>query len=167
MAAALKTLGARPARGRRIVALTDMLELGADSKAMHAALATPIEEARVDLVFCAGPMMRALFEALPSTRRGAYAEAADGLAPRLVQAVEPGDVVMVKGSRDSRAKDLVDARWIDAPGVLASLSELAMLARADGFRAALRYDGHDLGGLLALVAAGQGLALLPANLSPP
>jgi UDP-N-acetylmuramoyl-tripeptide--D-alanyl-D-alanine ligase len=107
--AALKTLGARPARGRRIVALTDMLELGADSRAMHAALAAPIEDARVDLVFCAGPMMRALFDALPSTRRGAYADAADGLAPRLVQAVEPGDVVMVKGSRGSRAKDLVEA----------------------------------------------------------
>jgi len=107
--AALKTLGARPAGGRRIVALTDMLELGPQSRAMHAALAEPIEAARVDLVFCAGPMMQALYDALPSTRRGAYADTAAALAPRLVQAVEPGDVVMVKGSRDSRAKDLVEA----------------------------------------------------------
>jgi DNA-binding transcriptional LysR family regulator len=38
-----------------------------------------------------------------------------------------------------------------------------MLARADGFRAALRYEGHDVAGLLALVDAGQGLALLPAR----
>ena len=38
-----------------------------------------------------------------------------------------------------------------------------MLARADGFRAALRYEGDDVAGLLALVAAGQGLALLPAR----
>jgi DNA-binding transcriptional LysR family regulator len=36
-----------------------------------------------------------------------------------------------------------------------------MLARADGFRPALRYQGQDVAGLLALVAAGQGLALLP------
>jgi DNA-binding transcriptional LysR family regulator len=60
-------------------------------------------------------------------------------------------------------EDLVDARWIDAPGVVAPLADLAMLARADGFRAALRYDGHDVAALLALVAAGQGLALLPAR----
>jgi DNA-binding transcriptional LysR family regulator len=59
-------------------------------------------------------------------------------------------------------EDLVDARWIDAPGVTVALEELAVLARAEGFRPALRYDGLDAGGLLALVAAGQGLALLPA-----
>jgi UDP-N-acetylmuramoyl-tripeptide--D-alanyl-D-alanine ligase len=107
--AALATLGARPARGRRIVALTDMLELGAQSSAMHAGLAAPIEQAGVDLVFCAGPMMRSLFDALPPTRRGGYAETAQALAPGLVRAIESGDVVMVKGSRDSRAKDLVEA----------------------------------------------------------
>jgi UDP-N-acetylmuramoyl-tripeptide--D-alanyl-D-alanine ligase len=107
--AALATLGARPARGRRIVALTDMLELGAQSPALHAALAEPIEDAGVDLVFCAGPMMKSLFEALPPTRRGGYAETAQALATGLVRAIEPGDVVMVKGSRDSRARDLVEA----------------------------------------------------------
>jgi DNA-binding transcriptional LysR family regulator len=62
-----------------------------------------------------------------------------------------------------RLEDLVDARWIDAPGVATPLAALAMLARADGFRAALRYDGLDVGGLLALVDAAQGIALLPAR----
>jgi DNA-binding transcriptional LysR family regulator len=66
--------------------------------------------------------------------------------------------------RGAHLEDLVDARWIDAPGVTAPLEDLAMLARADGFRAALRYEGQDVAGLLALVAAGQGLALLPQNL---
>jgi DNA-binding transcriptional LysR family regulator len=65
--------------------------------------------------------------------------------------------------RAASLEDLVDARWIDAPGVLVSLADLAAMARADGFRAALRYDGSDVSGLLALVAAGQGLALLPAR----
>jgi DNA-binding transcriptional LysR family regulator len=59
---------------------------------------------------------------------------------------------------------LVDARWIEAPGVAAPLSDLAMLARAEGFRPALRYDGTDVAGLLALVGAGQGIALLPARI---
>ena len=64
-------------------------------------------------------------------------------------------------------EDLVDARWIDAPVVCAPLDELAAIARADGFRPALHYDGADVAGLLALVAAGHGLALLPARASSP
>jgi len=108
VAAALRTLGLKPAR-RLIAALTDMLELGKDSPAYHAGLAAEIEAAKVDLVFCAGPMMKSLFEALPPTRQGGYAKTAEALAPRLTQAAEPGDVVMVKGSRDSHAKALFDA----------------------------------------------------------
>jgi UDP-N-acetylmuramoyl-tripeptide--D-alanyl-D-alanine ligase len=103
MIAALKTLGARPVAGRRIVALTDMLELGPDASRFHAQLAAPIAEADVDLVFCAGPYMKSLWEALPSTRRGGYAESAAALTPLIASAVEPGDVVMVKGSNGSRA----------------------------------------------------------------
>ena len=55
------------------------------------------------LVFVAGPLMKSLWEALPATRRGGYAETAADLAPLIAQALEPGDVVMVKGSNGSRA----------------------------------------------------------------
>jgi UDP-N-acetylmuramoyl-tripeptide--D-alanyl-D-alanine ligase len=103
MAAAFKTLGARKTAGRRIVALTDMLELGAEGPAFHAGLAAPLEAAGIDLVFCAGPLMKALFDALPPTRRGAYADEAAALAPLIAQAAEPGDLVMVKGSNGSKA----------------------------------------------------------------
>jgi UDP-N-acetylmuramoyl-tripeptide--D-alanyl-D-alanine ligase len=106
---ALRTLGLRTGKGRRIVALTDMLELGPQSAEYHAGLAKEVEAARVDLVFCAGPLMKSLWEALPPTRRGGYAESAAELIPQLVRAVEPGDVVMVKGSRDSHAKALAEA----------------------------------------------------------
>ena len=103
MASAIATLGARDTAGRRIVVLTDMLELGPDGPAFHAALAEPLSAARVDLAFCAGPLMKSLWDALPPTRRGGYAETAAELAPGLVQAVEAGDVVMVKGSNGSKA----------------------------------------------------------------
>jgi UDP-N-acetylmuramoyl-tripeptide--D-alanyl-D-alanine ligase len=103
MASAIKTLGARAAERRRIVALTDMLELGPDAVAFHAGLAEPLERASIDLVFCAGPLMKSLWDALPPTRRGGYAETAAALAPQLAQAVEAGDVVMVKGSNGSKA----------------------------------------------------------------
>jgi UDP-N-acetylmuramoyl-tripeptide--D-alanyl-D-alanine ligase len=103
MASAIATLGARTTDGRRIVALTDMLELGPEAPAFHAALAEPLNEAKVDLVFCGGPLMKSLWDALPPTRRGGYAPDAADLAPLVVRAVEPGDLVMVKGSNGSKA----------------------------------------------------------------
>lgn len=103
MVAAISSLGARKTEGRRIVALTDMLELGGQAEAFHRALAEPLEAAKVDLVFCAGPLMKSLWDALPSTRRGGYAESAAQIGQQVAQAVEPGDVVMVKGSNGSRA----------------------------------------------------------------
>jgi UDP-N-acetylmuramoyl-tripeptide--D-alanyl-D-alanine ligase len=109
VAAALAALGSRPTKGRRIVGLTDMLELGASSARRHAELAAPIEAAGVDLVFCAGPAMKFLWDRLPAARRGAWAQTAPQLAPRLVGALGPGDLVMVKGSHASNAKALVDA----------------------------------------------------------
>jgi UDP-N-acetylmuramoyl-tripeptide--D-alanyl-D-alanine ligase len=103
MASAIATLGARKAAGRKIVALTDMLELGPQAAAYHAALAEPLSDADVDLVFASGPLMKSLWDALPPTRRGGYAETAAELAPRVARAAEPGDVVMVKGSKGSEA----------------------------------------------------------------
>ncbi|HEX8569766.1 MAG TPA: UDP-N-acetylmuramoyl-tripeptide--D-alanyl-D-alanine ligase [Caulobacteraceae bacterium] len=111
MRAALATLGRRPVHppGRRIVALTDMLELGGEAEAFHASLAEPIEEAGISQVFLAGPLMKALWDSLPAARQGAYASSAAELAPQLVEAVRPGDVVMVKGSNGSKASTLAAA----------------------------------------------------------
>ena len=103
MTAALRTLGARLVTGRRIAVLTDMLELGPDGPATHAALVYPLVEADVDQVFVAGPQMKSLWDALPATRRGGYALTAAELAPKVAEALSPGDVIMVKGSNGSRA----------------------------------------------------------------
>ena len=69
MASAIATLGAAQAAGRRIVALTDMLELGPEA-AQLPRRASPSRWPRrgVDLVFCAGPLMKSLWDALPPTR---------------------------------------------------------------------------------------------------
>jgi UDP-N-acetylmuramoyl-tripeptide--D-alanyl-D-alanine ligase len=109
MASAIATLGARKTQGRRIVALTDMLELGDQARDFHAALAEPLEDAAIDQVFVAGPLMKSLWDALPPTRRGGYAETAADLAPQVVRAVEPGDLVMVKGSNGSKASAVAAA----------------------------------------------------------
>lgn len=111
MAAAIALLGQAPIRqrGRRIAVLGDMLELGPAGPELHAGLAAPLDATRVDLVFCCGPLMRALWEVLPSARRGGYAETAAALEPAVLDAIRAGDAVMVKGSLGSKMGPIVKA----------------------------------------------------------
>lgn len=57
--------------------------------------------------------------------------------------------------------DLADALWIDAPGTAVPLDRLRAVCGPGVYRARLRYEGTDVRGLFALVAAGRGLAVLP------
>ena len=111
MRAALALLGQAPLglRGRRIAVLGDMLELGADGERLHRELAEAVVGNGVDLVLCSGPLMRHLWEALPSERRGGYAETSSALESSVLAEVQPGDAVMVKGSLGSRMGPLVKA----------------------------------------------------------
>ena len=111
MRAAIALLGqaAIGPRGRRIAVLGDMLELGDEGMSLHAALAAAVEAANVDLVYCSGPQMKALWEALPSGRRGGYAETAAALEPAVLGALRDGDAVMVKGSLGSKMGPIVRA----------------------------------------------------------
>jgi len=111
MRAALALLGAASpgANGRRIAVIGDMLELGADGAAMHAELAADLILNKVDLLFAAGPLTRALFEAAPEAMRAAWAERSDELAAEVARTLRDGDVAMVKGSNASRMGPLVAA----------------------------------------------------------
>lgn len=61
--------------------------------------------------------------------------------------------------------ELADAHWIDAPDTATPLARLRAVTRTPGFHATVRYEGTDVGALLRLVAAGVGLALLPASVA--
>jgi len=113
MTAGFTNLAAREVgRGRRVVVLTDMLELGDQSHALHQGLAAAIDAAGLDVVHAAGPEMRAMYEALRPERRGLWAATAAELAEQVEALVQPGDVVMVKGSNGSKAS-LVAAALAD------------------------------------------------------
>ena len=111
MAAALALLGQKPigAAGRRIAVLGDMLELGPRGRALHRGLVAAVDANAIDLVFCCGPLMHALWQALPASRRGGYAEDSGALEPQVLSAVGADDVVMVKGSLGSRMAPIVKA----------------------------------------------------------
>lgn len=93
---------------RRIAVLGDMRELGEFSISEHQALAAPTASA-ADLVFCCGSYMKTLFDALPPSRQGAWAESAALLAPHVCAALRKGDAVLVKGSLGSRMRDIIAA----------------------------------------------------------
>jgi UDP-N-acetylmuramoyl-tripeptide--D-alanyl-D-alanine ligase len=111
MQAALSTLGLTPREtfARRVAVLGDMLELGPEGKRLHRDLAEAVDGAGVDVVFACGELMGSLFQALPADRQGAYATTAEGLESKLLEAVGPGDIIMVKGSLGSRMGPLVEA----------------------------------------------------------
>ncbi|MDX5411710.1 MAG: UDP-N-acetylmuramoyl-tripeptide--D-alanyl-D-alanine ligase [Rhodobacterales bacterium] len=117
MEAALEVLAAaeprdglgRVKRGRRIAVLGDMLELGPEEIALHRALADLPHMAKLTLVHCVGPRMRALWEALPEAKRGDWAESADALAAKAHRLVDAGDILLVKGSKGSKVSQVVDA----------------------------------------------------------
>ncbi|WP_394154034.1 UDP-N-acetylmuramoyl-tripeptide--D-alanyl-D-alanine ligase [Loktanella salsilacus] len=117
MTAALEVLAAstprdgvgRIVKGRRVAILGDMLELGPDEIEMHSALASDPHLAKAHIVHCAGPRMRALFDALPADLRGQWAPEADDLAGQITRLVDAGDVVLVKGSKGSKVSRVVDA----------------------------------------------------------
>jgi UDP-N-acetylmuramoyl-tripeptide--D-alanyl-D-alanine ligase len=109
--AALAVLGmtAPQTGGRRLVALGDMLELGANGPAEHAGLAEALIAAKVDQVFTAGPLMQYLHEALPAAMRGAHAQNSAALAPLVAGAAQANDIVLVKGSAGSQMSAVVAA----------------------------------------------------------
>jgi UDP-N-acetylmuramoyl-tripeptide--D-alanyl-D-alanine ligase len=127
MAAALNVLGqaAVGPRGRRIAVLGDMLELGPTSPELHRKLNEAVKANRVDLVYCCGPLMHNLWDALSTGKRGGYAESSAALEAQVIAAIHVGDTIMVKGSLGSKMKTIVNALERRFPGKTA-LDEAAV-----------------------------------------
>jgi UDP-N-acetylmuramoyl-tripeptide--D-alanyl-D-alanine ligase len=127
MAAALTVLGQAPVgpHGRRIAVLGDMLELGPTGAALHGGLLEAIKANHIDLVYCCGPLMRNLWDALSTGKRGGYAGSAAALEAQAVAAIRAGDAIMVKGSLGSKMKTIVNALEKRFPGKTA-LDEAAV-----------------------------------------
>src|SRR5262249_49235873 len=108
--AALAILAAsEPGTGaRRVAVLGDMLELGDASERLHRELAEPLAAAKVDRVFLIGEAIAALHEVLPTETRGGLWRSPEEAMPSLLRFLEPGDVVLVKGSRGVRVSRIVE-----------------------------------------------------------
>lgn len=119
--AALAALGLVPRADspRRIAVLGDMLEIGETSPQVHRALKEAVDASGADLVFACGPMMHLMFEELDHARQGAWRQTSQELVAPLLDVLQGGDVVMIKGSLGTRMGPIVEAvrqRFGNDPG---------------------------------------------------
>ena len=97
MRAALDELASEAPAGRRVAVLGDMLELGAESEALHRAVGEVAAAAGVELLVTVGPRSVAMLDTFDGESY-AVADAAEAAAVA-GELIEAGDVVLVKGSR--------------------------------------------------------------------
>ncbi len=112
MQAGLSVLAAMPVspKGRRLVVLGEMLELGNQAEACHQQLMAEVLARPIHSVFAVGgPVMETAFKRdVPIDRVGGYAQSAEALALLVLDALHPGDIVFVKGSKGSQVSKVVD-----------------------------------------------------------
>ncbi len=102
-----------PVRGRRWLVLGDMLELGPSSEDLHRQAGISCGRAKVDGIFTIGAETVALNRAAAEQRKSPdhithFLDAAT-LAAYLNELLEPGDAVLVKGSRGMRMETIIES----------------------------------------------------------
>jgi UDP-N-acetylmuramoyl-tripeptide--D-alanyl-D-alanine ligase len=107
MAATLKSLGSEEAK-RRIAVLGPMRELGEHANDLHAGLAEPVMEAKVDRLILIGEDMAPLEKALGGEVAVDRVENVDEATDLLLSILRAGDVVLVKASNSVGLVRLVE-----------------------------------------------------------
>jgi UDP-N-acetylmuramoyl-tripeptide--D-alanyl-D-alanine ligase len=96
----IRTLAARPAKGRRILIAGEMLELGEQGPALHIASGRAAAEAGLDLVVAVqGNAEHLATAACAGGVPAVFLNDAETAGQWLIENLRPGDVVLVKGSR--------------------------------------------------------------------
>ncbi len=110
MRAALDALAERPVQGERMAALGDMLELGAESAALHAEIGRKAGAAGVKRLYIRGTFARAMADGamgagVPSVE---VIDAHESMADAIASVAEEGDCLLVKGSRGMRMEHVIE-----------------------------------------------------------
>lgn len=103
MKAAIKTLATLAVPGRRVIVLGDMLELGAAASEMHRDVGRQLSCGEFDLVVGVGELAPEILagareRGVAPERLRSFPDSA-ACASRLPQWLEPGDTILIKGSR--------------------------------------------------------------------
>ena len=107
--AAVLALASYPCAGRRILVLSDMLELGENGPAMHRDCGAFIARRDIDLLLACGPLSEQTVAGADKAgmERCCHYDSKERLAQELIRAVRPGDVIWFKASRGMRLEDVI------------------------------------------------------------
>ncbi|MCH8537250.1 MAG: UDP-N-acetylmuramoyl-tripeptide--D-alanyl-D-alanine ligase [Alkalimonas sp.] len=108
MRALLSMLGEIPRKGRLLLVLGDMLELGAQSVSLHLALLPDIEASQPDKLYCVGEQMSQLQSHLSAIRHCECFPDVATLQPMLLDELQPDDLLVLKASNGVGLSQLVD-----------------------------------------------------------
>jgi UDP-N-acetylmuramoyl-tripeptide--D-alanyl-D-alanine ligase len=113
MERAIELLAETRPRGRRILAMGDMLELGPTAARSHARLGRLAAGSRIDVLLAVGPLSRHAAAAARAARTARPAvhpfDDSESAARFLLSEARRGDLVLVKGSRGMKMERLVQA----------------------------------------------------------
>ena len=90
---------------RKVLVLGDMLELGEQTHAAHRLLAHEITQAGADLIFLVGNEMKVTSTAVQSVHEES---ATDDALLRIVEFLQDGDIVLLKGSRGMQLERIIE-----------------------------------------------------------
>ncbi|KJS14704.1 MAG: UDP-N-acetylmuramoylalanyl-D-glutamate--2,6-diaminopimelate ligase [Peptococcaceae bacterium BRH_c4b] len=109
--AALQVLGEVAGGGRKVAVLADMLELGARATAAHREVGEAVAEEGIDYLVTVGNLSKFIHQGAQnaglSKERAAHFSSGDDALKMLKDLLEPGDVVLVKGSRSMHMEEIV------------------------------------------------------------
>jgi UDP-N-acetylmuramoyl-tripeptide--D-alanyl-D-alanine ligase len=103
---ALKTLKSFNTSGKKIVVLGDMKELGDTSKREHTNIGVIAAEMKFDALCTVGPFSKYTSEAFGHSSAKHF-ESKEELSAELKKLLQPGDVVLIKGSRGMKMEEVV------------------------------------------------------------
>jgi len=97
-----------PPRGKKVLVLGDMLELGPQGRELHQSLKASVLRTGAVRISLVGPAIEPLAETLGEDRVTGHARRIEDLMEPILSSLALGDAVMVKGSKGVRLAMLVD-----------------------------------------------------------
>jgi UDP-N-acetylmuramoyl-tripeptide--D-alanyl-D-alanine ligase len=108
VASAVRTFEELPCRGRRMMALGDMRELGEKTDYYHREVGTLLKGSKIDRVFLAGEHAQTVYGEV-GPLKGEVFESKARLIERLRGIMATDDTLLVKGSRAAHMEEVVEA----------------------------------------------------------
>jgi UDP-N-acetylmuramoyl-tripeptide--D-alanyl-D-alanine ligase len=107
--AALETMKNLPTKNKKIIVLGDMLEIGKDKKIEHENAAMLINKLGFKYAFLYGPLSYYTYKTIANKIDYCkHYDDKDNLFKDLIKMVQPGDLVLVKGSRGMKMETVIE-----------------------------------------------------------